>query len=500
MKLQKPNYKNYYISLFLAFVILLSLLPAQIVTGDISSEFYSPLGSSESWSFEYNGNSVLQPPPGWTVSGGMRFLSTDLNGDGVCNETDLEMFLLEYGNDPGYDFDGDGHCSWYDLVIISKTLKKSKTSFHGDYCWFIGGFGDWFMERNVETFCLSAMENTRFAFGFWYKGEILYNENGSVRAEVIVHYSTKEETFQSPWYALYDSWALAHVEANAGSGIQWIKVKIVIRDAEVFIDSTMLCLIKTIEKSNSEGTYSLGLNIFSYKVDAGLPMDALVRSMPSIHISSSTGWFIKWVKLKVKIISHGGESGLKIWYASQGNDKGWIVNPETAEQELQNELFATSIVISFITSISLIWGVGWFLEAAEISGWTGVLIRATASTTVGALVKYALPHLVTHPQQTEGNEVWAQLDYPTFIGPVSADDKPENWFVQSMNCLFDLSWAFKTASSSAFEIQVEATYCLAQAAIVFIIQPGVSGWFLVLGDPYASEVQYTTTLNYLINA
>jgi len=128
---------------------------------------------------------------------------------------------------------------------------------------------------------------------------------------------------------------------------------------------------------------------------------------------------------------------------------------------------------------------------------TSVILRAGASTVVGLASKYLLEHIYAEPSQPTGKDVWVRIDYPTDFR-TDPSQPPEDFFVESTNVNLDLSWAFLSTSSSMFEVQVEATWCMAMPYKYWSALEQC--WYWVLGSPIGYERQLTETMTFTINA
>jgi len=138
-----------------------------------------------------------------------------------------------------------------------------------------------------------------------------------------------------------------------------------------------------------------------------------------------------------------------------------------------------------MTSISLIWGMP-YVEGGlglESGGLVSIGIRLAAGTAVGMISHYRLPAVFVSPQITDGQDVYCDLSFPNEYGPLSDPKTPaSDCFVQSCSLAFDESWGLKSATPSAFKIQIEATVRMATAILSYVI-----------GRGYYWDLQYPTT-------
>jgi hypothetical protein len=473
-------------ALILAAIVLVSLFVPIAVQATITMthEFYNPLGTTESSSFEYIGSSVLEPPPGWNVTGGMRFLATDLNGDGECDDNDLNLFLASYGTSSGYDFDGNGVSDELDLAIISKNLGKSKHFLHGDYSWMIGGPGDWYMKRNIENYCVPALVGAYFVFGFWYYCDTLYAENGSCRAEVTLD-SGSSYTYKGVWTVpIANNWTAVYVKCLSWVSVQSVQVRIHLQNIKAFIDCTTISKYEEDKTEDTYGSLSVGVNIFSYKKDLGMTLDGIVRAVPTLYAEAAPGYKIKWIQLKVTYCFLNGIYNLNVPYCAQGNDRGIKVDPAAVEKQENDRLFAAGLIVPIIITSVLTFGVG-AIPAVAGAGTMGIFSRFLVSTTFGAALKFILPHLASDPDHkvadggSQGDAVWEHWGYPelSYNGGVE--------FVNSANGAYDLDFTFDTNSNDWFGVIIEASVCFAESVFVHGV---VDKWVLQDRATYTRQV------------
>jgi hypothetical protein len=490
------NWKKSTIAVSLTAIIAMSIFATIMPTkaADLNQEFVEPLGTHYSWGFEQQNLNCCQPPDGWTVSGGFRFPCTDIDGDNKTDDFDLSLFLCYYG-ESRYDFDGDGIETWKDLGIISKCLQTNKSEgvFEGNYSWLIGGPGCSWMERYVEASAIPGLDSQTYSFGIWYRGKVVYSDNPTVRVLVTVKQSGTEETFAGPTNSVFVDWTEAHVECPARSSIQSIKVRVELNDCECWVDCAQLSIYKNSEFSAAECKGNLGMIVYSYQ-QYPPPVYHEVRCMPCLYLEqNSANYYVESVTLDAKVISGPG-ADLKVWQGLQGNDKGYIILPQTTGA-YQNGLFVLTILISTITSIGLIYGMPYLSGALQIPSLSmeGVVIRLVAGSTVSALTHYFLPEMLVSPQQTSGSEVWISLDCPNYVRVPDLTTPASDVFVQSINTMLDTSWGLKSAGSATYELQIQATVRMAQASISFVIG---TGFVWSLGPPYAD---HTFTMTYTVS-
>jgi len=478
---------RYLAPIALTVIALLSLFVVIPVSATITMthEFYNPLGPTESSSFEYIGSSVLEPPPGWNTTG-MRFLSTDLDGNGICDENDLNMFLVSYGTSSGYDFDGNGKSDELDLSIISKTLGKSKNALHGDYSWWTGGPGDTFMTRDVETYCIPALVGAYFVFGFWYYCDTLYAVNGSCRAEVVVD-DGAPYTFEGVWTVpVTNNWTAVYVKCFSWASVQSVQVKVHLQNIKAFIDCATVSKYEEDKTEDIYGSLAVGVNIFSYKKDLGMTLDGIVRAVPTLYAEAAPGYNIKWIELKVTYCFHNGIYNLNIPYCAQGNDKGIEVDPGAVEREENDRLFAAGIIIPIVVTGVLTFGVGAIPQVAA-AGTMGVFLRFVAGSTFGAAIKFILPHFASDPDHktadggSQGDAAWEHWPY-TWISINKSD------FVNSANAAYDMDFTFDTDSNDWFGVTIEASVCFSEPIYKSYPYPGIYLWTLEDRAIYTKQV------------
>ena len=480
------NVLSYLASIALVVIVTISLFVVIPVHATITmtDQFYDPLGSTDSSSFEHVGSSVLESP-GWTVTGGMRFLATDLDGNGKCDDNDLSMFLASYGQSGGYDFDGNGISDELDLSIISKTLDKSKHVLHGYYSWYTGGPGDWYMTRNIETHCIPALVGSYFVFGFWYCCDTMYAVNGSCRAEVTMYDGGSPYTFEGVWTVpVTNNWTAVYVRCFSWTSVQSVQVKIHLWNIKAFIDCATVSKLEYDKNEGAYGSLSVGINIFSYRQDPGMTLDGIVRAIPTLYAEAASGYNIKWIELKVTYIFHNGVYNLNIPYCAQGNDRRYQVDPAAQEQTENDRLFVAGLIIPIVVTSVLTFGVADVFEAA-LGGTMSVISRYAISTTFGAALRFVLPHFASdpdHPTANGGNlgdTVWEHWGYKT----LSYNGAFE--FVNSANAAYDLDWTFDTDTSDWFGIIIEASVCFAEPVYV---RGAVDKWILEDRATYTKQV------------
>lgn len=441
----------------------------------ITHYFFDPLGPTDSSSFEYLGPSIFQTPY-WNVSGGMHFLRTDLNDDGICNDTDLNMFLDHYGSSSGYDFDNDGNSDFFDLVIMSKNLGKIKRSIHGSYSWFIGGgSGDYALSRYVEDNCISALrpeyaiEKTGFVFAFWYYAEKNFTADAACRAEAIVDYGTWNRTYGGVWVVpMYNNWTAVYVRGYCTIDVEAIKVIIRIRNLEAYIDCATFAIFDHCQIETEYGSLALGVSTFSYRQDPGMTLDAIVRAVPAMYVQAAEGYKIKWIELKVKWIPNGGGGvfNLNIPYSQQGNNEGHVVDPAAVEKQQNDEVIVGGVIVSLVGSTVLTFGVGAIFQGV-VSASTIAVLEFVASTTFGAVLGFVLPYWATDPDHRTadggalGDAVWEHWPYPDYEDSLIWWEVPKK-FVESANAVYDLDWTFDSDSGTEFIVDITATVCFAE--------------------------------------
>jgi hypothetical protein len=460
-------------------------------------EFYNPLGDTTSSSFEGPaGSSIYTPPPGWSATGGQRFLLTDFNGDGKCDLSDVYRVSLAFGKDRDMvcDVNKDRKVDLKDVTAVALNYGKSKTALQGDYSWFIGGSGDWYMTRYIESFCIPFLRGDVVMFGFWFKPDRLFAPNGSVRAEVIIHYEGSQETFEGVWIApIGKNWSSVYVRATPGL-MQSAEVRIHLQNIKGFVD----CAIVTVRGGNSTniadpiGAVMINSNIFSYrKEQPGVGLNGDVRMVSALCVEAQPGYFVHWVQLKVTRTSSGDAFNVNIVDCDQGNDKNYQVDPAVEEKRQQDMMMVASFVIPVVVSGVLTFGVGSVLGAVGFTIMESIVTRYIASTTFNAGLKIALPYFASDPDHrlanggSEGDSAWETWPYPgegPYIG-----HSPGQLFVNISKAMIDFKWLFNTETGDIFRIRIEATACFAQAKCkIREIMPPI--WYLEDKATYSTYI------------
>lgn len=282
------------------------------------------------------------------------------------------------------------------------------------------------------------------------------------------HYSTLPEgTLIDPvaygvWIAPTEQkWYNAYVKVDLPSTTTFVKVIIHGNpDFRAWIDSASLHIFDSTNQEGEYGSFNLGVNIFSYHQDPGMTLDGIVRLVPCVYAEAYNGTWpsgdvqeykIHWIELKVTVIEGGVSDNLYIDHAGQENNEGWVVDPEAQEEMQEQAIFVTSILVSFMTGITLPYGIGAIAGSQAI----GVVTRAAIGTTVGASSRHLLRYYASDPVQRSGTSVWEHWGYPSVSVPW------EDNFVEAAGTHFDLNWFFDSDSWTDFEIYVESTICWA---------------------------------------
>ena len=446
----------------LAAIILGSLFATMPVKAIIiSHEFYDPLDNRDSSSFEYIGSTTHEPPPGWSVTGGGRGVWGDINDDGVVDIIDSTILATNWmqtvpPGDPRVDLNGDGIVGIGDATIIGMNWLKTKKSLEGDYAWHLGGYGDWYMTRYVDSYCLSACTSGCFVFSFWYLTDCSYDSDGGCRAEIAL-YDGGIYTYEGVWTVpIANNWTAVYVKCFVCSG-ESIQVKVHLKNIRAWVDCASGSIEEDVKKEDQYGSLALGFNMFSYKITTGPALDGEVIAVPTLYAQVASGYYIHWIELKVTNPLNEGTFNLNIPYCQQGNDKGYEVDPSAVEQRQQNAVTAAGIIVPTVFTAVLTFGVG----AIGGSSLMAVGSRFAASTTFGMVIKFVLPFLASDPDHKTADgggqvdAVWEHWSYPG-IGVNESD------FASSANAAYDLHWTFDTDTNEFFAVIIEAKVCFGQ--------------------------------------
>lgn len=494
---------RYLAPIALVAITLFSLFVTIPVHGTLiaTHEFYNPLGSTESSSFEYVGSSVLEPPPGWNVTGGMRYLP-EVNDDGKIDGKDIAIVAMAFGTcgpnylgegkpaTPGWnpvaDLNGDNKIDGKDIGIEALRFGKVTHALDGHYSWWIGGPGDWYMSRYVENYCLPALGGA-FVFGFWYLADQLYSANGSCRAEIVL--STTEGDildYTGVWTVpIMNNWTAVYFNGYSCTNVQSIQVIIHVQNASACIDCATVSMVEDDKYEGEYGSLAVGVSVFSYKKTIGPTLDGMVIAVPSIYAEAADGYKIKWIELKV-INFYNCTFNLNIPYCAQGNDKAYKVDPAAIEEQDNDRLFAAGIIIPIVVTGVLTFGIGAIPEVAA-AGTMGIVSRFVVSSTFNAALKFILPHFASDPDHKtadgggQGDAVWENWPYPS-----TSPNKDD--FVNSANAAYDLNWAFATGSSTCFGVNIKASVCFAEPVHHTIPYPPGSYWTLDDRATYTQQV------------
>lgn len=202
-------------------------------------------------SFEDRSRSVFGSAHWHANSPGWRELRADIDGDGECYLTDLDLFGRSWFKKVGdvdydwrADFDGDGEVYLSDLNIFNEDWSESATRFDGGYSWFADGRGSCRIEQwlNSSTTLIQG-KSLNFSFHFLPKRIYVNQTEVQVRGEIYYINDTGEYWVNGSWFhpTSNTTWYTLSVATTLPENLTAVKVVIHGKPGfEAWIDLTTL--------------------------------------------------------------------------------------------------------------------------------------------------------------------------------------------------------------------------------------------------------------------
>lgn len=460
---------------------MFSMLPVKAdIQMSLGTQFYDPLGTVDSFSFERVGSYPCEPPPDWSVTGGMRSVATDVNRDGVVNMRDYALVSKAFGSSPGSpnwnrqcDFNNDMKIDMRDVSIWVADFGKHRVALNGLYSWDIGGAGDWYMTRSVASNCIPVLAGNSFVFQFWYLPKTLIQSDGGCRAEVFITYTDGHwSEFDGVWIVPEQGWNAVYVSAYCLSAISvyLIQVRVHLKNVAAYVDSASLTLNSAGSASEEGyGNLGVGFNVHTYRVDS---LGSEIRFASSLYAQAAPGYKISHMQLKATVLPSSSDTyfHLNIPYCSQQNNKGYDVDP--AAQEQMDADFLAEMV--FLVPVALT-GMMTFGATTISAGITAETIKQFAiETTFDGVVEFVLaPYFASDPDHPDANNgvagraAWEQWRYPLISTTISD-------FVDAAGATCKWNFDFPEPAGQHYSLYIEGSATIAEP----LFDPGILSYYL----------------------